>query len=881
MNGLKFFLLGKMRIEKNGEAFTDFQSPQILGLLAFLLADRNHTHTREELIQMFWPEVSETSARNNLRVALFRLKNAFQDDLGNQPLITGTTRAIGINPDCQFWADIYTFQNVIERYQDDYYTTGTLTISAINEINRVLQLYQQEFLYENVLDSAKFKNWLFFKKEQFRQYASWANNRLLEYNEGNRKFEQCLQYTRFGLIMDPWNEKMHQQHMRFLTLTDNRDQALAHYSRLEKAFLQERGIRLSGDTEALYERIRDYDADKSASQLIAKTKPLSNLQGNLHNFPPVSYAFMGREKELTTLRELLNDAETRLINIVGTGGIGKTQLGIQTAMNCRHIFTDGIFYIPLEAPTTSRLFASNLAHILGLQTTGHKATQSQVLEALQNMKVLLVLDNIRQLNALDFFLRNILERAPLVKLLVTSRAPLNIENEFIFPISGLTLPPEDEEINYEQALKYSAIDLFEKFAQMRDIHQIDHSDEIKEIIQICRLLEGHPLGIELTANWTSMSNCSQILADMQTGKENLGPQFSKLPEFQQYLRVICDRSWDMLNEQEQLIFEKLSIFPGGFKREIANLITKATQHDLLILKQHSFIDRSQKTGRYYVHPLLKEYAYQRLIETNQADPTAEVSFRRAYCEFYLYYLYKRYLNLLVESNYSDFYEIQYELPNIRQAWEESIYYGLHEQICQAAPSLMVFYRRLGSVGEGMMEIEPLISTLRVSLQEPDLQNTKQVYQVLSSLLIEKSNFLISQNALEHAKRVTEQALECAQSVPEALGQMRCAYLLADIHIKSNNHDRALIEIDKAMDIISKETIDFDPQFVQMWLAWCFELYAEIMVFKEKFNDAIKRLKRAQFLYKNSDQVMQMRQCEQKISVLEKIRDASIEPGAPS
>jgi len=126
MSGLKFFLLGKIHIERNGEAFNEFQSPQILGLLAFLLADRNHTHTREELIQLFWPDVSETSARNNLRVALFRLKSAFRDDLGNQPLITGTTRAIGINPDCQFYADIYTFQNVVERYQDDYYSTGTI-----------------------------------------------------------------------------------------------------------------------------------------------------------------------------------------------------------------------------------------------------------------------------------------------------------------------------------------------------------------------------------------------------------------------------------------------------------------------------------------------------------------------------------------------------------------------------------------------------------------------------------------------------------------------------------------------------------------------------------------------------------------------------------
>jgi len=99
-------------------------------------------------------------------------------------------------------------------------------------------------------------------------------------------------------------------------------------------------------------------------------------------------------------------------------------------------------------------------------------------------------------------------------------------------------------------------------------------------------------------------------------------------------------------------------------------------------------------------------------------------------------------------------------------------------------------------------------------------------------------------------------------------------LLADIAVKGNNHDRALRELDKAMDIISNETLDFDPQIVQIWVAWCFELYAEIMMFKENFKEAIIRLERAIQLYKNSDQVMQLRQCEQKILIIEKIRDAS-------
>jgi len=874
MTDLRFFLLGKPRIEKNGEPYTELQSPQILGLLAYLLADRNYMHAREEVIQLFWPDASKIAARNKLRVALFRLKGAFQDVLGEEPLISSTTRSIGINPDCQFWVDIYSFQNVVEQYQDEFLTTGTLTLSAINDLIQALQLYQQEFLYENDFDNLKFKNWLFFKKEQFRQYASWANDRLLEYYEGNRKYEQCLQYTRFGLIQDPWDEKLHQQHMRFLTLTGKREQALEHFGRLKKIFSQERGIPLSGDTEKLYKRIQDSEDGENLNLVIAKTRPLTETKGNLHNFPPVSYNFLGREGSLKNLKELLKDPERRMINIVGPGGIGKTQLAIQTAMNCRDVFTDGIFYLPLEAPTTSRLFASHLAYILGLHTTGHKATQSQVLEALQNLNILLVLDNVRQMNSLDFFLRNLIERAPRVKLLTTSQTRLNMKDEIVFTISGLEYPAAETAITYDEAIKYPAVHLFERFSQMYNIHTINNEDEINEVVQICRMLEGHPLGIELAANWASMNGCKQTIADMESGVANLDKRFETLTDSQRYLRIVNDLAWAMLNEREQLIFEKLSIFPGGFKREIADLIINANQHDLLTLKRHAFIDRSQKTGRYYVHPLLKEYAYQHLVESNQEDPTAEESFRRDYCEFFLYFLFKRYVNLVVESNWSQVYEIQYELPNIRQAWEEAVYYGLYDQIRQAAPALMVFYRRLGSIGEGLMEIEPLVSTLRVMLQDQSVTEVYEIYRVLSSLLIEKANFLVTQNSLEYAKRVTEQALEYAQSVPDALGQMRCALLLADIAVKGNNHDRALRELDKAMDIISNETLDFDPQIVQIWVAWCFELYAEIMMFKENFKEAIIRLERAIQLYKNSDQVMQLRQCEQKILIIEKIRDAS-------
>lgn len=885
MNPLKFYLLGEFRIEKDGKPYQELFSPQIQALLAYLLAEHSQEHNRDDLLRLFWPNLPETTARNTLRVALFRLKSLFVDE--TEPLLLGSGKVLRLNPACRAVLDIDVFQSTAERYQDEFYSTGAIGTQGMRELIKVLPLYGGEFLTRLDHDTPQFNNWLYYKREQFRQYASWMNNRLLEFFEGSRQFEHCLKYTRFGLVRDPWDEKLHQQHMRFLTLTGQKQQALQHYQRMRQVFYTERGLRLSEETTALAERIERYESGMLPARLSAKTGSLTapdNLasgettaaapaSGKAVNFPPVSVAFVGRDSELEQLRQWLYDPAVRMMTLAGPGGVGKTQLAVQTALNNRAAFSDGVYYIPLEAPAASRLFASTLAHILGIETSGHKATQSQVLEALQNQHALLVLDNVRQFKTLEFFLRNLMERAPLVKLLLTARAPLGMAEESVLALTGLAVPPEGVSLSAEEMLQYPAVKLFDQFTQRLNIYQTQLSDEMGDIAAICRMLDGHPLGIELAANYTAVDDCAQILQAMrQELQENRAGQ-ENMPPAQRCLRVMCDLSWNLLDAQEQVIFEKLSIFPGGYKREIAQLVAQASQHDLAVLKQHSFIDRSQKTGRYYVHPLLREYAAQRRIESNQKDASAEDAFRKAYCDFYLYFLYKRYLNLLNESNHSHVYEILYELPNIRQAWEEALYYNLVDALCRAAPALGAFYRRKGLLGEGMMEFEPLIAALRVRLQDRPTTEQRKEALLMVFLLIEKANFLTAQNSLEQARAVAEQALALARSTEDELGQMRVLHLQADIANRSNNPERALRQIEGALEIIRSGRFEFDSQMLQVWAAWCFELCADILTQLERYADALEKLGRAAFIYQSSDHLMQARLCQQKIKAIEEIQQA--------
>jgi DNA-binding SARP family transcriptional activator/predicted negative regulator of RcsB-dependent stress response len=864
MDRLRISLLDKIYIEKDGQTFTDFNSDQLLGLLGFLLVERAYEHPRESLIEMFWPDASETSARNQLRISLFRIKQAFQDVLDGEAFVIGSNRVTQVNPNCKPWVDVYQFQSVVERYQDEFFNAGSLSASAIYELDEALKLYKGEFLLDLKIETERFNNWLFYKREQYRQYASWANNRLLEFHEGNRNFDRCLQYTRFGLIQDPWNEKLHQQHLRFLMVTNRTEQALDHFKRLNQVFVKERGIELSEETVRLAQAIKE-GSQSSAWRTQAPTSILTK-SGTLTNFPPV-FSFIGRERELEEINRWIMNPDCRIISVIGPGGVGKTQLAIQSAMNSREYFPEGIFYVPLSSLTTSRLFATNLAQILGVTSIGAKATQSLVLEALQNMRVLLVLDNVNQMSTLEFFLRNIIERAPNVKLLITSRQRLNIADEWVFEIPGLEFPKSDDGLRWEEALKYSAIRLFDQHAQEHHHYKERTSNELKEVIHICQLVAGHPLAVSMAASWTSRISCTDIADAIERRLTEVHDQHLNLPRNQSYLRAVCDISWMMLNEKERLAFEKLAIFAGGFKQEIAKQVVKATQEELAALRAQSFIERSSKTGRYYVHPLLKEYASMRRLEENQTDPSAEREFRKRYCDYYLYYLFKRYLNILHESNHSHVYEIQYELPNIRQAWEEALYYELYEQINHALPALSMFYQRQSLLGEGLMELEPMITTLRVKLQDRNRGNTQMIYFTLANLLVEKSNFLFAQSAIEMAKRAVEQATEYAISSGRPLAELRCAYQSARLYLESNYLSRATEKIDRAMALISEGGFDFDPEVMQVWVARAFELYGDILVRKDQYEEAKEKFTRAKFLFSNSDLRMLSQACGEKIENL--------------
>ncbi|MFZ6026134.1 MAG: BTAD domain-containing putative transcriptional regulator [Chloroflexota bacterium] len=372
------------------------------------------------------------------------------------------------------------------------------------------------------------------------------------------------------------------------------------------------------------------------------------VPGLTSNFPPIKAAgprpnlpmpntpFIGRQAELDQIERLLQDPGCRLISLVGIGGTGKTRLALQVARQSR-AYEGRAYFVGLAAITTPEDVTLAIAEATRFSfrsspNTGlalHDA-QMQLLNYLADKKLLLVLDNFEQLIGCATFLTEVLEAAPGIKLLVTSRERLNLPAEWVIDVAGLAFPVCDV---HESISQYDAVQMFVRVAERSGRFSVTEDDWLA-IARICQLLQGMPLGIEMAAFWTKMLSCSEIADEIARNLDFLTVTWRGMPERHQTLRLVFDYSWRFLSEAEQAAFCKLAVFQSGFTREAALEVVGASLALLTTLGDKSFL-RRVSSGRFDIHPVLKQYAGEKLAES--ASLFAEVRFRHAlyYTEWFI------------------------------------------------------------------------------------------------------------------------------------------------------------------------------------------------------------------------------------------------------
>jgi transcriptional regulator with XRE-family HTH domain len=330
------------------------------------------------------------------------------------------------------------------------------------------------------------------------------------------------------------------------------------------------------------------------------TKKTGSIIGNL---PRSLTPFIGREPELTALAQLLVDPQCSLLTIIGPVEL-ETRLAVEAAQHSKELFPDGIWFVPSLSVNTPALIVPAIADAIKYKFQEPTNLQGQLLHYLSAKKALLVLDNVEHLLDGVGVFTDILKDCQQIKLLVTSRERLNLLSEWVFEIQGLPVPPHD---HVEQFEAYSSVALFLQSARRVCAGYEIREDERRWVLKICQIMEGMPLGIELSAAWVGVLSCEAIVREIERNLDFLSVSMRDLPERHRSLRATLDHSWNLLNAAEKSVLSRLSVFRGRFSLEAAREICGANLATLSSLRNKCLLNRIEQ-DYYGLHEVIRQYA---------------------------------------------------------------------------------------------------------------------------------------------------------------------------------------------------------------------------------------------------------------------------------
>ena len=404
-------------------------------------------------------------------------------------------------------------------------------------------------------------------------------------------------------------------------------------------------------------------------------------------------SFIGRAKEYADIRQLLAQPECRLLSLVGPGGIGKTRLALHLGALIGDTFARGAFVVYLQPLRSAEFFVSAVADALGVSLTGQEPPLVQLVRYLSDKEALIIMDNFEHLLAAAGQLATLLSSTPHVKYLITSREALNLQEEWLYPVAGLTFPTDLASDLAGQ--DDDAVQLFNERAR-RVYSEFAPDREVEDVIRICQLVEGMPLALELAAAWRKTLNCQEIADEIQGGLEFLTTRHRNVLERHQSMQTVFDQTWRRLNEREQDVFKRLSVFRGGFQRDAVVEVTGASLPTLSTLVDKSLL-RLDNNGRYQIHELLRQYAAEQLggsVEDVQQT-------QAAHANFYIQFLHQRSGDICGGRQREALLEIRADLDNIRVAWLWAVAQGDADALQKGSESLGLYYQFLGGYLEGM------------------------------------------------------------------------------------------------------------------------------------------------------------------------------------
>ncbi len=608
--GYAIALLGTFQVRYDAVTISRFRGAKVEALLAYLSLESDRPHRRSTLAGLLWPELPTESALRNLTQAVVRLRAALT--YGEAPL--------SVTPTELQWRVDEAQVDAVEFLQLAKSTDGA-------DLDRAVALYHGELLAGFDLPGCEeFEEWLFLRREQLREEALRVLQRLSERHLAEGQASEAAVAASRQLALDPWREVAFRQLMLAHAMSGDRASALATYARCVDVLRDALGVAPDDETVQLAERIRVGDPALSAGW-----RPRAQHSVRAPSLPAPLLPLIGREDELKRLTELMVGS-TRLVSLVGMGGVGKTRLALEAAWALRPKFRDDVWWVNLtgvqadDDPDLQRAaLAGGIAAALGLILDGQRSALDGLATSLHDRTALLVLDNCEHLPEAGTVIHRLLEVAPTLSLLATSREPLALRGEVPVRLAGLPVPASGEANPGEQV----AVRLFLDHARRRVPGWGEDPRELAGAARLCRLVDGLPLGIELAASWVDHYAPDEIGNALQADLDSLPVRTRDTPDRQRSLWSIFDSTWNLLTERQRRALARLSIFRGSFEREAALTVAAVTAATLVELVDKSLL-RQAGPGRYSLHELVRQFAAERL-----ARDLESMALPKRYAEYYL------------------------------------------------------------------------------------------------------------------------------------------------------------------------------------------------------------------------------------------------------
>jgi len=443
-------------------------------------------------------------------------------------------------------------------------------------------------------------------------------------------------------------------------------------------------------------------------QVVARDLPqdfpsLATLNSIPNNLPVQLTSFVGREKEIAEVRELLST--TRLLTLTGSGGTGKTRLSLHVAAEVLDAFKNGVWFIELAPLCDPALVPSTIALTLSLREEPDRPLIATLMDWLRDKELLLILDNCEHLvEACARFANEVLHGSRATRIFATSREPLGIAGESIYHVPSLQTPSPKERINIEQFEQYAAVRLFiDRAKQSLSTFRVTDTNA-PAVAQICYRLDGIPLAIELAAARVKALSAEKI-ADRLDDRFRLltGGSRTALPR-QKTLRSMIDWSHGLLSEPEQILFRRLAVFAGGWTLEAAEDVCSGDglePADILDLAIH-LVDRSlvvkdegSEELRFHMLETIRQYAVEKLEMSNKAD-----IFRQRHADYFSNLAKEAESRHWASDQLQWWHRLERERDNVREALRWSAIHDQEGAFLQLTGNLWRFWLMRGPIAEG-------------------------------------------------------------------------------------------------------------------------------------------------------------------------------------